>query len=210
MRSLLVSVWSDRTLRAVFGCTLATNLLVVGPLLVGVPTLAHARFVDGALAFGLVMSANGGGTLIGLALAASLPTPAPHRFGPVLVSVISALGIGVALLGLSPTALAAGAVAAGMGVANGYVLIQFVTWLQTRTPPEMLGRMMSLLLFSQVGLLPVSTALTGALLSLHITGLFVGAGALMTGLMLFASRTEAMRGMGLRASVVPGSTLAAE
>ncbi len=84
-----------------------------------------------------------------------------------------------------------------MGLANGYVGIVFVTWLQMRTAPEMLGRMMSLLMFASAGLLPISNLLTGALIGLNTVWFFVASGLLMTLIVLLTMRNPALRAMGI-------------
>lgn len=43
----------------------------------------------------------------------------------------------------------------------GFVNVQFTTWLQMRVERAMLGRVMSVLMFSAVGLVPVSYAISG-------------------------------------------------
>jgi len=54
--------------------------------------------------------------------------------------------------------------------------VRLVTYLQRRTPPELLGRIMSLILFANIGLAPLSQAVAGALSRYTIDGLFIGAG----------------------------------
>ena len=66
-----------------------------------------------------------------------------------------------------------------MGLGNGYISIFFITWLQKRAPRDMLGRIMSLLLFANVGLAPLAQAVAGALIKVSPVGLFAGAGVLM-------------------------------
>jgi hypothetical protein len=66
-----------------------------------------------------------------------------------------------------------------LGLGNGYIGIILITWMQTRTPKEMLGRMMSLLVFSSNGLWPVSQAISGALSKWDLNLLFVFAGTLV-------------------------------
>ncbi len=85
-----------------------------------------------------------------------------------------------------------------MGTANGYVLVLFVTWLQARTPPAMQGRMMSLLLFASLGIVPISMALSGALIEVNAQAFFVGAGGLLTIIMLLSACNPAVRTMGLK------------
>jgi predicted MFS family arabinose efflux permease len=172
------------------------NVLVNGPIIVGIPVLADVR-LEGAASFGVVMAAFGGGAFIGTILAGVLRKPSPRWLGSLLLIIISWLGIAMALFGFSTSTMIASVLVLSMGIANGYVVILFITWLQSRIPQDMLGRIMSLLMFASVGLNPVSTALAGALIKVDMTGLFVGAGILMTVITLSFLLIPEVRGLGL-------------
>jgi hypothetical protein len=58
---------------------------------------------------------------------------------------------------------------------DGFLSVRLVTYLQRRTPPELLGRIMSLLLFANIGLAPLSQAVAGAVSRYTIDSLFLGA-----------------------------------
>ncbi len=189
-------VWENISLRTVFLLIGVSTFLINGPVAVGIPVLADMRFPEGAAAFGIIMSAFGGGSLVGIILGGALPGPSPRRLGLVLGTIWSGLGLGVLFLGLAPTTAFAALVSMAMGVTNGYVVILFISWLQRNTPPAMLGRMMSLLMFSEVGLLPVSMALTGAAIKLSATALFVVAGGLMVLFVLLSMMNPALRNLG--------------
>jgi MFS family permease len=191
----LLTVWENALLRTLFLVTMAINVLVNGPILVGIPVLANTRFAEGAAAFGILMSAYGGGNLLGTILAGIMPRPAGKSMGVVMLVVISVLGIGVALLGLAPSIAFAVAVALPMGTANGYVTILFITWLQSKTPQSMLGRVMGLLMFVVMGLNPISMALSGFFIEVEPTTTFVGAGILMTVIVLLAALNPEVRKM---------------
>jgi MFS family permease len=197
IREGLVFVWNDSTLKIVFALVAGINLLVVGPVFVGVPVITRMRFAEGAAAFGLIMSVFGGGSLLGIVLAGILPRPAPRRLGAVLLMVMSVMGIGLAVIGIASTTLVAALAALAMGTANGYNNVLLITWLQGRIAPEMTGRMMSLFMFAGVGLNPISTALAGALIGLNPTLLLVTAGSLMTVFTLSAAFSPAVRGLGM-------------
>ncbi|MEJ2666455.1 MAG: hypothetical protein P8Z81_05050, partial [Deinococcales bacterium] len=64
--------------------------------------------------------------------------------------------------------------------------ILMFTWVQTRTPKAMLGRMMSILMLTSTGLVPVSQAVAGAVSKWNLTLLFVGAGVLVLIVTLWA------------------------
>lgn len=193
IRAGLLYVWKDPTLRIIFPITLGLNILINGPFAVGVPVISRARFPEGAAAFGLIMSLFGGGALLGTVLAGILPKLPQKLLGTVSLSVISAMGIGLAVIGLSPTMGVAAAAAFAMGIANGYATINLITWLQQKVAPDMTGRVMSLVMFAAVGMNPISNALAGALIGLNITVLLVCAGLLMTTFTLFAAFSPAVR-----------------
>ena len=83
-----------------------------------------------------------------------------------------------------------------MGATMGYVNINFMTWLQRRIPDQLMGRVMSLIMFASVGIAPVSSTLAGVLLNVDLTLLFVSAGGLMIIVTLWSITTPAVRQMG--------------
>ncbi len=193
----LAYAWHDATLRIVLMLVAGINLLVVGPVAVGIPVLARMRFPEGAAAFGLIMSVFGGGSLLGIVLAGVLPKPSPRRLGTILLSVMSTIGIGLIVIGLAPSLSVALLASLAIGTASGYNNILLITWLQSRVAPAMRGRIMSLMMFASVGLNPVSTALAGVFIGINATALLVCAGGLMTLLTLCAAFSPAVRaGMG--------------
>ena len=193
IREGLLYVWHDPTLRMVFPITLGLNILINGPFAVGIPVLARTRFSEGAAAFGLIMSLFGGGALLGTVLAGALPKPSRKWLGTISLSVISLMGVGLAVIGVAPTMTIAAAAGLLMGIANGYANINLISWLQQKVAPEMIGRVMSLVMFAAIGLNPISNALAGALIGLNITVLLVCAGLLMTTFTLAAAFSPAVR-----------------
>ena len=193
IREGLLYVWNEATLKTVFPIVMGLNILINGPFAVGIPVIARTRFPEGAAAFGLILSVFGGGALLGTVLAGVLPKPSNKLLGTLSLSVISLMGIGLAVIGFAPTMYIAAAAALGMGIANGYANIMLITWLQQKVAPEMMGRIMSLVMFAAVGLNPVSTALAGALIGLNATVLLFCAGTLMTLFTLSAAFSPAVR-----------------
>ena len=193
IRQGLLYVWHDATLKIVFPIVMGLNLLINGPFAVGIPVISRTRFPEGVAAFGLILSLFGGGALLGTVLAGLLPKLPKRSIGTVSLSVISVMGIGLAVIGFSPTMYVAATAALVMGIANGYANIMLITWLQQKVAPEMIGRIMSLVMFAAIGLNPVSTALAGALIGLNAAVLLVGAGILMTLFTLSAAFSPAVR-----------------
>ncbi len=171
-------LWNDRVLRLMFLVLTAVNFLLIGPLLVGIPVLANQRLPEGAVAFGLLMSAYAGGNLAGYLIAGSLPRPSGLAMRIILIILLAAFGAVIGSLGFIPSTWVDFGMLLLLGLGNGYVAIILFTWMQTRTPEQMLGRMMSILLFSNTGLVPVSQAISGAVSKLNLDALFVSAGTL--------------------------------
>lgn len=196
-------MWADPLLRVLLLLILAVNFLAVGPLLVGVPALADQRLPGGAQAYGAIMSAFGGGSLAGLAVAGVVRRPPARLIGHVLLGVCALFGVGIAVLGFAQSLAAALVPAAFMGFAAGYLMVSFFTWVQARTPQRLMGRMMSLIIFASVGLVPVSQALSGAVASWSVTGLFVIAAVLLSLVVGRAWFVPSLRSMGMEMATQP-------
>lgn len=194
IREGLGSVWRDPMLRMILVLIAGMSLLFTGPLLVGIPVLANERLPEGAAAYGLLMSGYAGGNILGYLLSSTLRTRRVGIIGPLLMAIF---GVAAVLFGLSASTWLDVAVLVLLGAGTGYLAIIFITWLQTHTPEDMLGRMMSLVLFFVNGLVPVSQALSGAIIKLSLSGLFVGAGASMLLLSLCAGANRQVRALEL-------------
>jgi hypothetical protein len=173
----LIYAWSNHLMRILLGLLAIMNLLFPGPMLVGIPVLADRRLAEGAAAFGILMSAYAGGTLGGYLLAGVLPPL--KRVGVIVPLLISTFGLGLFALALSDSTIISVAVLLALGLSDGYMGITLITWVQKGAAEGMLGRTMSLVLFANVGLVPISQALAGALVGWSLTGLFFVAGALV-------------------------------
>jgi MFS family permease len=172
-------LWGDEALRLMFMVLIAINLLVVGPLLVGIPVLAHERLPQGAMAFGVLMAAFSIGNLVGYIVAGSLRPPSGPTIRVIIVGLLAAFGAVVGSLGfITQTWLDFGLLLV-LGLGNGYLAIVMLTWIQSRVSRNMLGRMMSLITFSSLGLVSISQAISGAVSKWDIDVLFLTAGGLI-------------------------------
>src|SRR5687768_4755355 len=188
-------VWNDRPLRAFFFVVAAITFFFNGPFNIGIPLLADTRFPEGAVAYGTILSTWGAGSLIGMVLAGVLPRPNPKRTGTVLLILVSVMGIGLAFLGVSTSMIFASTIGLVLGSVDGYINVFFVTWVQSRAPKALIGRLMSLLMFSSIGLLPVSMALSGALSRVDVTLLFTVSGSIVALLGLVMTLNPTVRAM---------------
>jgi MFS family permease len=187
IRAGLLHAWNDYAERLLIFFLATIMLLINGPFVVVIPVLSAIRFAGGAAAFGIIMSAFGGGALLGMILAGILPKLPERYIISILLVVISSMGIAWACLGLVTSTLLAALLALAMGTANGYIEIMLITWLQKRTPQHMQGRMMSLAMFVTMGLTPVSTPIAGALVKLNPTLFLLVTGTLAATLSLVAA-----------------------
>lgn len=170
--------WREPTLRALIIMTAAVEFAFAGPFTVGLAALAQIKFAGGATAFGAMLSSLGGGLVIGTLVVNSLH--ARFSFERSIRWLMTGLGIGLTLLGLVPNVIWACVLMAVIGMISGYIQVLVSTWLQTKSDPQMRGRVMSVVMLSAYGLTPLSFVLTGALTQ-HVSVSFM---FLVTGILL--------------------------
>ncbi|MCL5950553.1 MAG: MFS transporter [Chloroflexi bacterium] len=177
IRDGIAFVWKDPILRMLFIVIAALNMLFVGPIDVGIPVLARLRLPEGVAAYGIIIAAYAGGNLIGTILSGMIPPR--KRFKAFTIALLFAFGLALAPFGWVPSAWVGFTIFFVLGIGNGYFSIILITLLQRRTPPALMGRMMSLLVLSNVGLVPISQAASGLVINASLDALFVGAGGLI-------------------------------
>jgi MFS family permease len=178
------SILADPIIRATVILSTAANLAFTGPIAVGLPWLVLIGAGGDALSLGLLLACFGVGVLGGVLVAGSVARP--RRFGSIVLALLLSMGIGLAAIGLAPTVPITAAILLAIGLANGYVNIVIISWVQGRTEPHLLGRTMSFLMLGSVVAAPLSLALAAILIDHHATAMFLGAGALMIGAALVA------------------------
>jgi MFS family permease len=194
-------VWSIPSIRVMMALSMAANLLIVGPLDVGLPVLAHARLPEGAAAFGLILSAFGGGSLLGMAGATLLPPFPKAHFGSLMLGLFSVSGICLGMMAFVHSTVVALVIAVAAGTILGYTNITYITWIQRRIPRSLMGRVMSLLMFSSMALVPISMAVSGALVEISLDGVLIVGGLGMAGLALTGLLSASVRRMGLEPTI---------
>jgi MFS family permease len=185
-------VRGQTTIRILIIVIALANFLMIGPLMVGIPVLASERLPQGAAAFGFIVAGYAFGNLVGMIGAGTLPRASSKTLVAVACVMFPIFSLIFGSLGVvGSTWLATGLmVVAGLG--NGYLAIVIISSMQRMTPTRMLGRVMSLLMLAMYGLMPISTAIAGAVLKVSTTALFVGAAValLIPGIMIFANRNR--------------------
>ncbi|UGQ48038.1 MFS transporter [Massilia endophytica] len=179
----IAMVWGDTALRTCFLYWGLVAFFIGGATQVALPVLAKDT-LHSATAFGILLGAHGAGTLFGMA-ASAMGRKLTLPFGAMLLLGDAFVGLVLIPLGMIETTWQGVLLLLAMGLVGGFMQIAVFTWIQTRVPPQMLGRAMSLFMFIFMGLAPLSAAATGWILQ-HTTlaGLFAGSGAV---LVLFAA-----------------------
>ncbi|HEV7163843.1 MAG TPA: MFS transporter [Gammaproteobacteria bacterium] len=194
----LRGVWDDVPLRAFITYVSAVAIFVGGPIQVGLPVLANSRLDMGAASLGILMTANGGGIIVGSVLSRAGAKLARGRLGIMVLSIDFTVGLAIMLLTQVHSTLTGALLLALTGLLGGIAQISVFTWIQQRVPQAMLGRTMSVVMLTFLGLGPLSAAAAGVLLNfISLTALFAGSGIILSALALFCLTRPSLRSIGV-------------
>lgn len=197
MRNGILAAWHDMPVRLITLMLAIFTLFFRGPHLVGIPVLADARFDEGALAFGMIMSSFGLGALAGIITAGSISLPRDDWLGKILLLDFLVLGSTFLVYATTDHIELAMAATALAGLVDGYIVVVLISWLQARVHEAMIGRVMSVIMFCNNGLAPVSAAAAGWFLTISLEGTFLGAGTVLIGLCLVGVAVPLIRSLGI-------------
>ncbi|HVS76755.1 MAG TPA: MFS transporter [Steroidobacteraceae bacterium] len=193
------TLWQDVQLRSFIAYMAFVSVLVMGPLQVGLPLFAKTRLSEGAAAFGWLMTANGTGMLLGSILSTSVTRLVRGRVGLMVLGLDAAAGLALAALSGVHSVLPGAALLVLAGLFAGTVQVAIVTWLQRRVPQAMMGRTMSIVMFTFLGLAPLAAAVAGGLLNvISLSELFVGAGLALSTVALLCLTRPSLRAIQLQ------------
>lgn len=168
-------VKNDVALRSLLLVASVLNFCITGPMSVGIAFLAKSEF-GSPTAFGLLVSSVAAGSLIGLLLAAARQQ---RKRGWLLLAVSVVIAICTASIGLLSGLWSLMPALFVMSASAGFLNVHLLAWFQQRVDRTMLGRVMSVLMFASLGLMPLSLATAGAAVQWSLRGMFAGAGALV-------------------------------
>ena len=158
-QGVLAFMKKSRALQVILVMVIAANLAGGGIDGVALPSLAHARF--GAAGYGALLACFAAGSVLGtLAAARTGGLRRPTIFAS-MVFLVDATALALTPY-LGGEAGAAAALFVG-GAANGLGNVTFLTVMQKRTPPALLGRVMSAIMLCAFGSFPLSVAVSGVL-----------------------------------------------
>ena len=148
------------------------------PALTLLPVLARLELGQGAREYGWMMSAVGGGALIGALAVATFATRIPK--GRVVGWAAILFGLSVAAVGSAGSVLVALVALTALGLAMITTTALTNTLLQTLVPDTLRGRVVSVYTFSFVGMAPIGAFLSGAAAERFGVAATLGVGGLLT------------------------------
>ena len=182
-------VKNDVALRSLLLVASVLNFCITGPLSVGLAFLAKSEFGT-PTAFGLLVSSVAAGSLFGLLLAAARQQ---RKRGWLLLVVCIVVGVCTASIGLLRHLWSLLPILFVMSASAGFLNVHLLAWFQQRVDRSMLGRVMSVLMFASLGLVPLSLAAAGVAVQWNLRGMFAASGALVLMVALIAALQRPVR-----------------
>ncbi len=171
--------WKDKGIATVLCYLLILSFCLHGTLMAGLPMVAKFQLGLDEKSYATLYAMLGVGTIVGIVLGMILKLE-PVKLGMLVIcsDITGALG----LISLSEATQFYHAVLALIliGIPTGFVMVSGTTWFQQRTPGHLMGRVISILMFSILGLVPVSLVIAGGLMNIYPPSFVLqGAGAII-------------------------------
>jgi len=179
----------DGSLRLIFILAAILNFCMSGTISVGLPYLVKQTF-DSPAAYGAAVSSLALGGLLGTLLGAFLRR---YRRGPVLIGATALVGLCLGAVAIAHSLWILLVLLTTIGGAVSISNIYILSWCQGRIAPEIRGRVMSVLLFATSGLLPISLAISGAIVQHNLRLMFLVSGTAVLLVASFATLHRAVR-----------------
>ncbi|HDX9618885.1 TPA: MFS transporter [Bacillus thuringiensis] len=175
-------------------CSAFLNLFLIGPMQVGFPLFVKNVLHGDSLQFSYLEASVGGGMAIG-AVIVGLKNINSRRG---LFCIIMMLLSGVFFLSINFSTVLWQALLAGMfyGITIAMAIVPLMAMIQATVKEEMMGRVMSLLMLSSMGFIPLSYAFTSIALAIGIpivTVMKSGAIAVIVFVLFVAIRVPVVR-----------------
>jgi len=185
-------VWHDVSMRAAWVLIAVFNLVILGALEVGLPVLARERF-HGPISFGVIFTAFGLAATAGAVVAGS--RTAPSRLGWLLLAGTTWIGLCVAVIALAQTLPAVLVAMFAIGLAVGILNTYLLSWVQRRVQPDMMGRVMSMVMLAGLASEPLGLAVGGAIAVRSLTLLFWLCAAAIVAVAVASTMSRSVRQM---------------
>src|SRR5579871_3938442 len=166
-------VYRDVPLRSLMLLAAMINLCVTGPMSVGLPYLAKTKFGSPTM-YAVLVSCMAAGGLLG-ALGAGVWKV--KRRGFFLFSSCTVLGVCLGSIGILNRAWLVAGVLLLMATSVSISNVHITAWIQQRIDPAVRGRVISVLMLSGFGIMPISMAAAGFLVAWNLQWMFLLASA---------------------------------
>jgi MFS family permease len=180
--------WRHKNLRNIVFYVAGIGFFIAGPINVALPFFIKLQLSEGPDVLGYLLSAEAMGMLAGAALAGKFQQIGKLSLGQCILFADFIAGLCLILLSFIPSFSLGLVLLFTMGVLTGFVQISLITWIQLQVSKDMLGRLMSIVMFTIVGLAPISTALCGYILSYIEAGVIF----ILSGISLMAISVSAL------------------
>jgi MFS family permease len=165
----------DVPLRSLMLLAAMLNFCTAGPMGVGLPYLTKMKF-GSPTSYGIVVSAAAAGGLLGALLAGLWKA---RRRGLLLLGACVVISAGIGSMGMLGNLWEIAAVLLLLAGSAGLANVHIASWVQQRVDPMVRGRVLSVLMLSALGLMPVSLAVAGLLIAWSLKLMFLIAGVSM-------------------------------
>jgi MFS family permease len=189
IRAGVAHVVKDRPVRMLFVMLTVGNVINAAMVMTMLPSFVAEEFGHDAEDAGTLLSCMGIGLLLSSVLVMRLGSL--RRKGAIFLRAFMVGSTCLVILGLVPGFGAAAAVVGVMGLAGGFYTNMNQSLVQSRTPDELMGRVMSLYSFGQQGLMPIGALAAGVVASVvGLRATFVGGGIVSLSLVVAAYLTQ--------------------
>jgi hypothetical protein len=173
IREGVAYVLGDVPLRTLMLLAMILGLCITGPVNVGLAYIAASRLAS-STAYGVIISAAGAGAVAGTLAGGAWKT---RQRGTLIVLNSVVLGVGTMCIPFMPGLWGIVCVVFVMSCTTSLANLHISAWIMQRADATFRGRVSSVLMLASYGLVPVSMAAAGFMITWSATGLFVLAGA---------------------------------
>lgn len=190
-------VWSVPAVRLGFIGIAILEFFFQTPIFVGLPALAKLRFVEPAYVYGLIIAAYGSGALVGAVTGGMTKPPRDENLIRTMFFIFTGSGAAIGLIVLYPPYWWAMLLFFITGAADSFIWVHFTTWIQKLTPEKLLGRVMSIMMFMSVGLIPIASIIMGLAFEWNLEASLAAASIIIVVSCIIAALHPDSRRMGL-------------
>lgn len=158
LREAFSFISSHQGIRALFLLLAGSGVFMMGPFAALLPQIARVRLGRSAFGASMLFTAIGAGMMVGSLVLGSLRLT---RKGEWFIGALLPGGLLFGAIGLSRSYLLTAALMAVWGFMGGFFMNLNQTLIQSHTPQELMGRVMSIHTLSFMGLAPFGSLLAG-------------------------------------------------